>query len=272
LGLLLLLLIYLAVIALPTGVIGLVTVLTGRFLSHLTHKWLAWGIAAILPVTVLASELYPVWLVRSIARAPARDAARRIAPSSVRGFYDSAASAADLAVSYPNLRFAEAVIKERDLNDRSVLRLGRMPLGPVRFQGSRNVSRPQDCAENEVSVASSAPYPRLVQWHCTNWKPVRRHEAEFRIGERTFREYRVGPYEISEMRDALIRERDGQAFNVMLRVQSTGGLWWHAVEWFGHATGISGISNGTILGKYGATTAPWVGGSPDKFLMTGKTG
>lgn len=242
------------------------------FLRRHGARWSVSFIPLLVPLATLASEAYPMWLVRKIASEPISAAAKSEAVGSIYTLNGYAPDAVRLVVQFPGLQFAEGIVDEVRYRDGSVFKWERMPVGLIRFQGRRTVAQASDCGDHEVSVPITAfQYPYKATWYCTAWMPIKSSKARYAIGFST-RKYKIGPFSIFLRRDFVKRRADNHPVNTLISVSMTGGIWWHFTEWLGDATNISALANGNTVGYYGASTAEYLigSGTPEEFLMTGQ--
>src|SRR4051794_2121932 len=231
--------------------------------------WLISLIPTLIPLVTLASEAYPLRLAHQIAKRPVGEVPHQ-AVTSVYAYNGYAPEAVRLVVKFPSLQFTEAVIDPKWQADRSVYRWDRMPPGPVRFTGRRMVEKADDCGPNEVSVAIGRGHGWSTDWYCTKWEHVPRIMASYEAGFRTV-DYWVGPYAVFERDESIFKRSDKRLRNRLVTASVTGGIWWQLTEWLGDLTGVSNIANGNTVGRYGATTAAYLGSSdPERFLVSGR--
>lgn len=231
--------------------------------------WLISLVPTLVACVVLASEIYPLWLVRKIAKQPLVEEPHQTVQS-VYAYNGYAPEAVRLIVKFPSLQFTEALIDQREQNDRSIFHWYRMPLGPVRFAGRRLVKKAEDCDESEVSVPIGRGIGWGTDWYCTKWAPAGHVGSSYEVGFRTF-DYQVGRYKVFEREDSVFNRSDKRLRNRIVMATVTGGIWWHLTEWLGDATGLSGLANGNTIGPYGASTATHLKThDAEQFLITGK--
>lgn len=227
--------------------------------------WLISLLPALIPSLTLASEAYPMWLVREIAKRPIQEPHEAV--RNVYAYNGYAPEAVRLIAKFPSLQFTEAVIDPKWQADGSVYRWDRVPPGPVHFTGRRRVREASDCGPDEVSVPIGRGMGWGVGWYCTKWVHVPAIGASYEVGFRTFN-YRVGPYAVFEREDCVFKRSNSRLRNRLITATVTGGIWWHLTEWLGHITGISNIANGNTIGPYGATTAAYLrSADPEAFLI-----
>lgn len=268
--LLLVLVFSLVVYIAPIGLLVALPVWGATRLRRRGNSWVISLLPMLIPFATWASEVYPKWLIRNIVQKPIGEMARPEKVKSIYAFNGYAPDAVRLLVQFPSLEFAEGVIDETRRGDQSVFNWDRMPTGYVRFSGRRIVQKAADCRDNEVSVPDTdSAYPYKVTWNCTEWTPVNQvgatHEVKF-----SFQAYSIGPYHVLERRDFVIRRSGKLPVNTLISVSISGGIWWNVTEWFGDVTGVSALGNGNTLGPYGASTAQYLSGTGEEFLMTGR--